>query len=114
YHVYFVGFTPGLPYMTGSPERIHIPRLVNPRTKTPAGSVAIGGFQSCISSVESRGVFWLLGRPRARLNDPAASEPSLLRAGDTVRFRPIERSEFDAISTDVAAGGRAPGLGAGL
>ena len=104
YHVYFVGFTPGLPYMTGSPERIHIPRLVNPRTKTPAGSVAIGGVQCCIYSVESPGGFWVLGRTPARLYDPAASEPSLLRAGDTVRFRPIERTEFDAISTDVAAG----------
>jgi len=48
YHVYFVGFTPGLPYMTGMPERLNIPRLVNPRTKTPPGSVAIGGVQCCI------------------------------------------------------------------
>ena len=108
YYVYFVGFTPGLPYMTGSPERIHIPRLVNPRTKTPPGSVAIGGVQCCIYSVESPGGFWVLGRTPARLYDPAAAEPSLLRAGDTVRFRPIERAEFDAISGDVASGRWAP------
>ena len=35
YYVYFVGFTPGLPYMTGMPDRIFIPRLVQPRLKTP-------------------------------------------------------------------------------
>lgn len=103
YHVYFVGFTPGLPYMTGMPERLNIPRLVNPRTKTPPGSVSIGGIQCCIYSVESPGGFWVLGRTPARLYDPAAEEPSLLRAGDTVRFRPIERAEFDHIAAQVTA-----------
>src|SRR5262249_61026118 len=43
YFVYFIGFTPGLPYMTGMPERLTIPRLDRPRTKTPPGSVGIGG-----------------------------------------------------------------------
>ena len=42
YLVYFIGFTPGLPYMTGMPARINIPRLDTPRTKTPPGSVGIG------------------------------------------------------------------------
>ena len=104
YHVYFVGFTPGLPYMTGMPERLNIPRLVNPRTKTPPGSVAIGGVQCCIYSVESPGGFWVLGRTPARLYDPAAADPILLRAGDQVRFRPVERAEYDAVAADVAAG----------
>lgn len=104
YHVYFVGFTPGLPYMTGMPERLNIPRLVNPRTKTPPGSVAIGGVQCCIYSVESPGGFWVLGRTPARLYDPAAADPILLRAGDHVRFRPVERVEYDAIAAEVAEG----------
>ena len=104
YHVYFVGFTPGLPYMTGMPERLNIPRLVNPRTKTPPGSVAIGGVQCCIYSVESPGGFWVLGRTPVRLYDPAAADPILLRAGDQVRFRSIERAEYDAIAAEVAAG----------
>ena len=104
YHVYFVGFTPGLPYMTGMPERLNIPRLVNPRTKTPPGSVAIGGVQCCIYSVESPGGFWVLGRTPVRLYDPAAADPILLRAGDQVRFRPIERAEYDVIAAEVTAG----------
>jgi inhibitor of KinA len=104
YHVYFVGFTPGLPYMTGMPERLNIPRLVNPRTKTPPGSVAIGGVQCCIYSVESPGGFWVLGRTPVRLYDPAAADPILLRAGDRVRFRPVARAEYDAIAAEVAAG----------
>jgi inhibitor of KinA len=103
YLVYFIGFTPGLPYMTGMPDRINIPRLDTPRTKTPPGSVGIGGIQCCIYSVESPGGFWILGRTPVPLYDPTASEPTLLRPGDRVRFRPIERPEFDAIGASVAA-----------
>ena len=104
YDVYFVGFTPGLPYMAGMPERIHIARLETPRTKTPPGSVSIGGRQCCIYSVESPGGFWVLGRTPLPLYDPAAADPILLRAGDRVRFRMIDRPEFDHIAAEVAAG----------
>ncbi|HEV8306383.1 MAG TPA: 5-oxoprolinase subunit PxpB [Methylomirabilota bacterium] len=104
YFVYFVGFTPGLPYMTGMPERLTIPRLDRPRTKTPPGSVGIGGSQCSIYSVESPGGFWVLGRTPLALYAPASAEPILLRAGDRVRFRPIDADEFRAIADAVAAG----------
>jgi inhibitor of KinA len=104
YLVYFIGFTPGLPYMTGAPERLTIARLDSPRVKVPAGSVAIGGIQCCIYPVESPGGFWLLGRTPVRLYDPDATEPILLKPGDRVRFRRIERHEFDDIAARVAAG----------
>ena len=108
YLVYFIGFTPGLPYMTGAPERLTIPRLDTPRVKVPAGSVAIGGIQCCVYSVDSPGGFWLLGRTPVRLYDPEAAEPILLRPGDRVRFRRIERGEFDDIAARVAAGRFSP------
>ncbi len=104
YLVYFIGFTPGLPYMTGAPARLTIPRLDTPRVKVPAGSVGIGGIQCCVYSVESPGGFWLLGRTPLRLYDPDAAEPILLRPGDRVRFRRVNRAEFDDIATRVAAG----------
>ncbi len=104
YHVYFIGFTPGLPYMTGMPERLTIPRLDRPRTKTPPGSVGIGGSQCSIYSVESPGGFWLLGRTPLALYDPAAPDPILLRPADRVRFRPIGAAEYAAIATGVAPG----------
>jgi KipI family sensor histidine kinase inhibitor len=108
HYVYFVGFTPGLPYMAGQPERLTIPRLDRPRTRTPAGSVGIGGRQSSIYSVESPGGFWVLGRTPLRLYDPEAPDPILLRAGDRVRFRPIDAAEYDAIAEAVAAGRHGP------
>jgi inhibitor of KinA len=103
YHLYFIGFTPGLPYMTGMPERIQLPRLATPRTKVPPGSVGIGGIQCCIYSVESPGGYWILGRTPLRLYDPEGPEPILLRAGDRVHFRPIDRGEFDTISAAVVS-----------
>jgi inhibitor of KinA len=106
--VYFIGFTPGLPYMTGMPERLAIPRLDRPRTKTPPGSVGIGGTQCSIYSVESPGGFWVLGRTPLRLYDPGAPDPILLRAGDRVRFRPIDAGEFAAIAEMVASGAYRP------
>jgi len=113
YYVYFVGFTPGLPYMTGMPEQLTIPRLTNPRTKTPPGSVSIGGIQCCIYPIESPGGFWVLGRTPVRLYDPTAPDPILLRAGDHVRFRAIDRAEYDALAARVAGGRYAPKISVG-
>jgi len=46
----------------------------------------------------------VLGRTPVRLYDPTAPDPILLRAGDHVRFRPIDRAEYDAIAAEVDAG----------
>lgn len=103
YLVYFIGFAPGQPYLTGMPDRLTIPRLETPRTRTPAGSVGIGGTQCCIYAVESPGGFWVLGHTPVRLYDPQAAEPILLRPGDYVRFRSVGRDEYDRIAAEVAS-----------
>jgi len=108
YGVDFIGFTPGLPYLSGMPERLFIPRLETPRVKTPPGSVSIGGMQCCIYSVESPGGFWVLGRTPVPLYDPRAADPILLRAGDRVRFRAIDHAEFESIAAAAAAGRHRP------
>jgi inhibitor of KinA len=59
--------------------------------------------QCCVYSVESPGGYWVLGRTPLRLYDPGAREPILLRPGDRVRFRPVDRAEFDDIAERVAA-----------
>ena len=51
YLVYFLGFSPGFPYLGGMPESIAAPRLERPRTSVPAGSVAIGGKQTGMAAL---------------------------------------------------------------
>jgi len=87
YTVALLGFTPGFPYLYPLDPRLQLPRLKRPRTRVPAGSVAIGGEHAGIYSIASPGGWHLLGRTSMRLFDPAnASDPFLLRAGDKVRF----------------------------
>ena len=67
------------------------------------GSVGLGGSQCCIYSVESPGGYWIIGRTPLRLYDPGVADPVLLKPGDTVRFRPVDRAEYDRIASAVAA-----------
>jgi inhibitor of KinA len=89
YLVYFLGFSPGFPYLGGLPAELATPRLATPRKRVPAGSVAIGGSQTGIYPMESPGGWRIIGRTTLRLFDPQADPPALLRMGDYVRFTPI-------------------------
>jgi inhibitor of KinA len=88
YLVYFLGFSPGFPYLGGLPPELATPRLPAPRKVVPAGSVAIGGSQTGVYPVDSPGGWRIIGRTTLRLFDSAATPPALLRIGDTVRFVP--------------------------
>jgi inhibitor of KinA len=103
--VYFVGmlgFMPGFPYLCGLDERLVTPRRSTPRARVPAGSVAIGGEHTGVYPLESPGGWHLIGRTPVAMFDIVADPPSLLLAGDRVRFVPIEPQEFERI----AVGGR--------
>jgi KipI family sensor histidine kinase inhibitor len=88
YPVYFLGFTPGFPYLGGLDPRLAAPRLETPRQRVPAGSVGIAGPQTGIYSVESPGGWRLIGWTPLRLFDPQADPPALLAPGDIVCFIP--------------------------
>lgn len=96
YHVCAVGFTPGFPYLGGLPEALQTARRQTPRLRVPAGSVAIGGRQTGIYPFETPGGWHLIGRTPLRLFNPQQRPPSLLQAGDRVRFRRIAPAEFGA------------------
>lgn len=95
YVVACVGFTPGFPFFTGLPVELVTPRRQTPRTAIPAGSVAIGGAQTGIYPMRSPGGWNVIGRTPLRLFDAEADSPSLLRAGDRVRFRQITGEQFE-------------------
>src|SRR5436189_6428517 len=90
-----VGFIPGFPFLAGLPEKLRTTRLATPRTKVPAGSVAIARTQAGVYPVESPGGWNLIGRTPLRVFDANANPPAMLLAGDSVRIRGITRSEFE-------------------
>ena len=92
YEVRFIGFSPGFPYLSGLPERLHVPRRPAPRERVPAGSVAIAGGQAGIYPVGSPGGWNIIGRTEFVLFDPTRSPTATLAAGDRVRFRPTEHA----------------------
>lgn len=61
YTVAMIGFIPHFPYLIGLDKRLETPRLSSPRTKVPAGSVAIGGGQTGIYPTESPGGWNIIG-----------------------------------------------------
>ncbi len=96
YLVHMIGFAPGFPYLGGLDSRLHCPRREVPRTAVPAGSVGIGGSQTGIYPLESPGGWQLIGRTPLVLFDPSRDPPALLRAGDRVRFVPLEGEPLPA------------------
>jgi inhibitor of KinA len=98
YRVSCIGFVPGFPFLTGLAKKLATPRRNVPRKEIPAGSVGIGGAQTGIYPLRSPGGWNLIGRTPLRLFDPAKNPPTLLRAGDRVRYRAITRDEFEALT----------------
>ncbi len=94
YLVYMIGFAPGFPYLGGLNEQLAAPRKDQPRAKVPAGSVGIAGRQTGIYSLPTPGGWQLIGRTPRRLFTPEAATPSLLRAGQRLRFVPISEQEY--------------------
>jgi KipI family sensor histidine kinase inhibitor len=90
YRVYMIGFMPGFPYLGDVPAEIATPRLATPRTRVPAGSVAIAARQTCIYPNASPGGWNLLGRTAFRLFDLDREPPCTLEVGDRIRFYPVE------------------------
>lgn len=86
YRVAMLGFTPGFPYLLGLPDALHMPRRATPRTRVPAGSVAIGGAQTGVYPRETPGGWHLIGRTPLHLFDPARDPPALLKPGMRVKF----------------------------
>ena len=88
YRVYMLGFVPGFAYMGRVDPSIAAPRHRVPRERVPAGSVGIAGLQTGVYPVESPGGWQLIGRTPTIMFDADRAQPSLLKAGDLVRFVP--------------------------
>ena len=94
YTVFMIGFVPGFPYLGGLSEKLTAPRKQNPRAAIPQGSVGIAGRQTGIYPLETPGGWQIVGRTPLRLFDAGRPQPSLLKAGDKIKFQVISLTEF--------------------
>lgn len=104
YRVYMLGFLPGFPFMGDLPDPLRLPRRAQPRVRVVAGSVAIATGLTAIYPWESPGGWHLLGRCPVTLFDARRASPSLLAAGDRVRFEPVSASEYARLEAASAGG----------
>ncbi|MBT2407309.1 MULTISPECIES: allophanate hydrolase subunit 1 [unclassified Streptomyces] len=86
FRVAFCGFSPGFGYLTGLPERFHVPRRDTPRTAVPAGSLALAGEYAGVYPRSSPGGWQLIGTTDAVLWDPEREPAALFAPGVRVRF----------------------------
>lgn len=87
WRVGFCGFAPGFAYLIDGDPRLNVPRRAEPRSRVPAGSVALAGAFSGVYPRDSPGGWQLIGRTDAVLWDINRSQPALLTPGTWVQFR---------------------------
>jgi KipI family sensor histidine kinase inhibitor len=93
--VLFDGFAPGFAYLGDLPVELRVARLDTPRTRTPAGSVAIAGPMSGVYPATLPGGWRVIGRTPVTLFDPQRDPPTYLMPGDRVRFERMDAEEWD-------------------
>jgi len=88
YSAVFLGFLPGWAYCARLDPRIVATRLPSPRARVPAGSVGVVDGQTGVYPFTSPGGWRLIGTTERVMFDPRRERPSLLQAGDRLRFVP--------------------------
>lgn len=104
YTVVMTGFMPGFAYLGGMDPRLAAPRRPEPRPRVPAGSIAIGGVQSSIGSVEAPSGWHLIGRTPVRCFQPGREPLFLFEAGHVVEFEPVPEGAWAELVAVAEAG----------
>ena len=84
--VAFCGFAPGFAYCTAPSVTRSVPRLAEPRTRVPAGSVGLADVFTGVYPSASPGGWQLVGRTDLVLWDETREQPATLAPGTRVRF----------------------------
>jgi len=93
--VLMMGFAPGQPYIGGLDAALAVPRRATPRTRVPAGSVAIANAQTAVYPFEISGGWNVIGRTPLKVFDVTRDPAALFVPGMSVRFVAITRAEYE-------------------
>jgi inhibitor of KinA len=104
YHVYMLGFLPGMAYLGDVPAELGLPRRTTPRLHVPAGSLAIATTMTCVYPLDTPAGWHLIGRSPVPFWERRPVIKTLLAPGDRVTFSPVSLSEFEELSAKAAAG----------
>lgn len=105
-----IGFVPGLAWgyqLVAADRQIEVPKYVRPRTDTPERAFSWGGAFSAVYPVRGAGGYQLLGMCATPFFDARRRLPDFqnrdwfFRAGDVIRFRDVDRAEFDKVRAAV-------------
>ncbi|WP_460797095.1 5-oxoprolinase subunit B family protein [Microbacterium sp. GXF0217] len=97
YVVRCLGAPGGSPMLDGPPFPEPVPRLASPRAHVPQGVVSVAGRQATITPAAAPGGWALIGRTPLTVLDLDAEPFVPYEPGDLIRFRSIDRDEYDAL-----------------
>ena len=109
----FTGFAPGFAYLSGGDPVFDLPRRTTPRTRVPAGAVALAGTFTGVYPQESPGGWQLIGVTEEPMWDLSRPQPALIQPGYRVRFVDVTGRPKPAPASARAAVGAGAGTGAG-
>ena len=98
--VAFTGFAPGFAYLAGGDAIFNVPRRATPRTKVPAGAVALAGTFSAVYPQASPGGWQIIGVTDTAMWDLERDLPALLQPGYRVRFVDASKHIASAAHTE--------------
>lgn len=104
YTVFFIGFLPGFPYLSGLNSKLFLDRKSIPRLKVPKGAVGIGGKQTGIYPQEIAGGWNIIGNSPIELFNVSKENPCLLSSGDQLKFESISKNEYFDIKNELEKG----------
>lgn len=104
YRVYFMGFLPGFLYLGGLDKKLQISRKSRPRMKIEKGAVGIGENQTGIYPKVSPGGWQIIGNCPVNFFDKNSEIPTQISAGDYIKFKSVEKEEYEQIKEQVKNG----------
>lgn len=106
--VAFCGFAPGFGYLVGGDPALQVPRRQSPRTRIPAGSVALAGAFSGVYPQASPGGWQIIGTTPEKMWDLSRDPPALFQPGYRVRFFDLEKRTMPVSTRTTEPAGPVP------
>lgn len=104
YYVFMLGFAPGHPYSARFEEPFSFKRRDTARVRIPARSVVIQLNLSDLIPFDQPCGWNIVGMTPLEICDYHREDPFLVHAGEWVRYKPVDKKEYDEIRAQVEAG----------